>query len=170
MLKVQTPPLPGFPHFHLLLLFSSFSFPSPLPLPPFPPPLLSCIPRVRVSSTEVLPLSPQSYWYRHEYDLSWSKAWTWTQAKSSCFPDWVAAAASHSFERNCVEKSWATGWEGSPVTACGLSVRSLLSPSPPEVSNRLPLWQPGAISWLKSLRNFTGLFPGPEVDLVTLGL
>ena len=70
MLKAQTPPLPGFPHFHLLLSFSSFSFPNPLPLPPFPPPLLSYIPRVRVSSTAVLPLSSQSYRYRHEYHLS----------------------------------------------------------------------------------------------------
>ena len=85
---------------------------------------------------------------------------------------WLSCCCCVSFiwKKKCVEKSWATGWEGSPVTACDLSALSLLSPSPPEVSNRPPLWQHGAIAWLKSSRNFTGLFPGPEVDLVTLGL
>ena len=61
-------------------------------------------------------------------------------------------------------------WQRIPVTACGPSILSLLSPSPPEVSNRLPLWRRGGVSRLKSLHNFTGLFPGPEVGLVTLGL
>lgn len=71
---------------------------------------------------------------------------------------------------------WLTGNTGVqaseiiPAIACGPSILSLhLSPSPPEVSNRFPLW-PGSRSWVKSLHNLTSLFLGPEVGLVTLEL
>lgn len=51
-----------------------------------------------------------------------------------------------------------------PATAGGSSILfPPPSPSPPEVSNSLPLRWQGGRSRLKSLHNFTGLFPGPEV-------
>lgn len=167
----KTPPFPG-SHFHLLSLFLLL-LSQPSSPPPFPPPLLSCISGgLGVIINGGLTLSPQSYHF--------IQAWIWSLMKQSLNMNtgkiklfsWLERCCCISFiwKKQCRKElnHWVGGipshslWPVSPLPA--------LSPHHLEVSNRLPLWQPGAISWLKSLRNFTGLFPGPEVDLVTLGL
>lgn len=175
-LYILSPPPPPF---LLSLIFFWHSTSEPFWSSSYPPsPCLSCISRFGCHQQLFNPL-PQAFpteGWLDSHDNHW--AGTLITVGLQPLPLWTDAATPQTLERNIVQKRmWPFGKEG--FTSCCIcqshsptcTHQSSLFTDPHHLRSHtdLPLRHSG-ISWLKSLRNFTGLFPGPKVHLVTLGL